>query len=92
MGNSDKQVGFVFFLFGSLGFIYYTISCCMILLFPTETNEGKIGSLSYFMPYNLLVRIPSVGLVLFASVVGTCISLIMITEAIKDQKKANKLS
>ncbi|KNZ58008.1 uncharacterized protein VP01_2017g3 [Puccinia sorghi] len=90
-GNSDKQVGFLILLLGSLGFIYYTVSSFMIILFPTETTPGKIGHYPYFMPYNLLVKIPAVGLVLFLSIIGTCISLVMIKQAVRDKMSYQSL-
>ncbi|KAI7959176.1 hypothetical protein MJO28_002967 [Puccinia striiformis f. sp. tritici] len=78
MGNSDKSIGLSIFFLGSAGFIYCTISAFMILLFPiTETDTGKIGHHPYLISYDLLAKIPAVGLTLFMAIVGTCISLVM---------------
>ncbi|KAI9629138.1 hypothetical protein PSHT_02410 [Puccinia striiformis] len=93
MGNSDKSIGLSIFFLGSAGFIYYTISAFMIVLFPiTETDTGKIGHHPYFISYDLLVKIPAVGLTLFMAIIGTCISLVMIKQAIKDQKRTHSIA
>ncbi|KAI7964934.1 hypothetical protein MJO29_003032, partial [Puccinia striiformis f. sp. tritici] len=79
----------IFFL-GSAGFIYCTISAFMILLFPiAETDTGKIGHHPYFISYDLLAKIPAVGLTLFMAIIGTCISLVMIKQALKDHKRTH---
>ncbi|KAA1083417.1 hypothetical protein PGT21_009804 [Puccinia graminis f. sp. tritici] len=85
MGNSDKQIGLSIFFIGSIGFIYYTLSTIVILLFPT-TNGPPPTNHPYLIPYRLLIKIPVIPLILFISLIGTCISLVMIKQAIKDYR------
>ncbi|WAQ81873.1 hypothetical protein PtA15_2A186 [Puccinia triticina] len=82
MGNSDKQIGVAIFFIGSLAFSYYTLSALVVLLLPNNPTAAK-----YFLSYPVLLKIPTIGLVLFISTVGTCISLLMIKEALKDNAK-----
>ncbi|POW21385.1 hypothetical protein PSHT_02431, partial [Puccinia striiformis] len=75
----------IFFL-GSAGFIYCTISAFMILLFPiAETDTGKIGHHPYFISYDLLAKIPAVGLTLY----GYHRYLYLARHALKDHKRTH---
>ncbi|CAH7673745.1 expressed protein [Phakopsora pachyrhizi] len=62
-------------------FFYYTLSMIITIFLPVESEL-----IWYFLPLNLTIQLPVVGLLLFLACMGTAISVLIIKQQYLVQK------